>query len=186
MKQYIILLIVFLTVRFGFTQTYTATLSIDTVKVERLKNGDEITIPVRLKKKSGGLLLGFQFFINFNHSILKWRGTNENPQDGVINFNKSMLYSPSDWVFNDNGNQFVALWNDPKLVGVRVNNDIVLFEIKFIYKGEGNNDYMLPLTWGTTFETEDNKVIKGPTEMYSEKADYYELELINGALIIGN
>jgi hypothetical protein len=163
-----------------------ATLSIDTVKMNELKTGDEITVPVRLKKSSDGLLLGFQIFISFNHSTLKWNGTNENPQTGVTNFDKSMLYSSSDWVFNDNGNQFVALWNDPKLFGVSVNDNIVLFEIKFIYTGVENEKDILPLTWGTTFETKDNIVVKGPTEMYSEKADYYELKLIDGAIIVEN
>jgi hypothetical protein len=86
-------------------------------------------------------------------------------------------------MFNDNGNQFVALWNDPGLLGINVSDDIILFEIVFIYQGgllKGTNTV---LNWGQTYEIAEDKLVKGPTEMYDENGDKFELTLTEGGLI---
>jgi hypothetical protein len=164
-------------------QTYSATLSIDTIKISALNPGDEIRVPIRFNEKSGGLIIGFQFFIEFDHSILKWNGTMEKPQNGLIGFNEKMAYNPTDWSFNDNGIQMVALWNDPKFVGVELEKEEVLFQYIFTYLGGLKHGQKSKLTWGETFEQDKGRIIRGPTEMYSDKMDLFDLKKTDGLII---
>ena len=176
MKKHFIFLTIFLfNISFLFSQTYTAKLSIDAINVSELKPGDDIVVPVRLVEKSGGMIVGFQLFIEFNHSLFSWKGVSESPLPGVINFNKNMLYNASDWLFNDNGNQMVALWNDPKLTGVEMNDGDIFFEYVFTYLGGLNTGDNSVFSWGETFEQESGVVVRGITEMYSEKFDHFIL-----------
>ncbi|MCD4664327.1 MAG: hypothetical protein K8R68_03585 [Bacteroidales bacterium] len=183
MKKHFILLTIFLfNISFLFSQTYTAKLSIDAINVSELKPGDDIVVPVRLVKKSGGMIVGFQLFIEFDHSLFSWKGVSESPLPGVINFNKNMLYNPADWLFNDNGNQMVALWNDPKLIGVEMNDGDIFFEYVFTYSGGLNTGDNSVLSWGETFEMENAVVVRGVTEMYSDKFDYFVLTKQDGKI----
>jgi hypothetical protein len=164
-------------------QKLTATLSIDKVDISGLKAGDEISVPVRLVNMSGEKLLGFQLFVNFDHMLLVWPANIDDPAKGVKNISNELPYSGGGWMFNDNGNQFVALWNDPGLLGINVSDDIILFEIVFIYQGgllKGTNTV---LNWGQTYEIAEDKLVKGPTEMYDENGDKFELTLTEGGLI---
>ncbi len=181
-KNFIIIILVSLGVTL-FSQTYTATLSLDSINVKGYNPGDEIIVPVKIKNKSGGMLLGFQFYIGFDHNVLQWKGSMENPVTGIVNFNEKMPYNPNDWTFNDNGNQLVVLWNDPKLVGIPIgDNDIHIISIIFTYKGGIERGGCSELVWGQSVEIENGRIKRGKTEMYSEKTDYYKLTLNNSCI----
>ena len=183
MKKYIFLFIlVFLSVGNLFSQTYNAVLSIDTIYLKGVKIGDEITVPIRLNYKSGGQIIGFQFFIEFDHSLFTWKGTSKNPLDGVNRINNKMPYNSADWLFNDNGNQMVALWlpTDSK---VDMNKGELFFEYIFVYNGGNCNGTKCLFYWGMKNEQKDGKIVRGKTEMYSEEMDLFDLSLNNGIII---
>lgn len=183
MKKYIIsVILIFFMSGIIFSQSYTATLSIDTISVSNLNPGEDIVVPVRLFEKTGGLIIGFQFFIEFDHSLFSWKGSNESPLSGVINLNKNMPYDSDDWLFNDNGNQMVALWSDPNFNGVEMNDGDVFFEYVFTYLGGLNTGDKSEITWGETSEINDGLVVRGVTEMYSEKFDYFVLTKKGGEI----
>ena len=162
-------------------QTYTATLSIGNVDLDGIKPGDDVVVPVKLVKKSGGLIAGFQFFIEFNHNILSWKGTYQEPLTGVKNLYKNMQYS-SDWLFNDNGNAMVALWTDPKNTGVNMDNNDIFFEYVFTYKGGLSAGSDSPLVWENESLVKDGHAMKGITELYSELLDYFVITRENGSV----
>ena len=183
-KHYLFLTILVFHITVLFSQSYyTARLSIDTIDISGLEPGDDVVVPVRLLEKSGGLVIGFQFFIEFDHSVLKWKGTYELPLPGVIDFNENMPFNHGDWLFNDNGNQMVALWEDPGFDGIEMEDGEIFFKYIFTYLGGLDTNDQTPLTWGETFEQDEGKVVRGETEMFSEKLDYFVLTKQNGAII---
>lgn len=185
MMKKILLLCIVLTLfgKFTQSQTYSATLSIGKVDVSALKPGVEVVVPVKLVTKSGGMIAGFQFFIEFDHSLLEWKGTYEKPLTGVKDFEKNMPFS-SEWLFNDNGNSMVAIWTDPKTTGVPMDNGNLFFSYIFTYKGGLKPGMESPLVWENESKIENNKVVKGVTEMYSEKLDYFILTKENGSIFM--
>ncbi len=170
----------------AISQTYTATLVIDTVDITGLKAGSDVIIPVRLVQKSGGLIAGFQLYIGFDHSMFNWKGTTEVPMPGIQNINLSLTNNLTDWMFNDNGNQLIAIWIDPALTGVEFKNGDILAEFIFSYKGGLQSGEKSLLTWGDTYEVKDGIIIKGPTEITSELMDIFVLKYINGYIFKRN
>lgn len=167
---------------YSIAQNRTATLSVDKIDISGIKSGEEVSVPVRLNDKSDGKILGFQLFIDFDHNKLEWPGNIDDPLKGVKSFYVDIPYEEGGWVLNDNGNQVVILWDDPGLVGKEIPLNIVLFELVFIYKGNLVADDILPLVWGQTYEIVDDRLAKGPTEMYDENGEKYILTLKNGEI----
>lgn len=168
----------------SIAQTYTATLAIDDVVVQDLKPGDDVIVPVKLVEKSGGLIAGFQLFIGYDHTLFTWKGTTDDPLPGIRSVHPNCKYSPGDWIFNDNGNQFVAIWIDPALSGVQINNGDIIGEFVFKYNGGLNPGDKSLLIWGDAFELNEGVVVKGPTELTSELIDIFVLKFINGSITI--
>ena len=166
------------------SQTYTATLAIDDIEVKELKPGDDVIVPVKLAEKSGGLVAGFQLFIGYDHSVFSWKGTTQDPLPGINAVHQNCKYSAGDWIFNDNGNQFVAIWIDPALTGVQINKGEVIGEFVFTYQGGLQPGDKSPLIWGNSFELNEGVVVKGPTEVTSELIDIFVLTFINGSISI--
>jgi hypothetical protein len=166
----------------AFSQNYSATLAVGEVNVKQLKPGDDLIVPVILKEKSGGRLATFQLFIGFDHNLLSWKGTWEDPLPGIRNFNVNMPYSSASWVINDNGNQMVAVWDDPNFKGVDMKNGEVFFEIVFTYKGGLTAGAKSILNWGDTYEDIEGKLVRGKTELYDEDLKNFTLTTIDGIL----
>ena len=163
-------IVLLLSASFAFTQTFNATLAIDDVDVTALNPGDDVIIPVRLEyMDTGGLIIGFQFLIEFDHTILLWKGQ----LMGVTNFNPVFLpLSPYDWLFNDNGIALTALWFDPTYTNEPVNipNGEQFFDLIFTYIGGlGVPDSSL-----LTFQDQ--------TEMYSQFFEPFVLSYNNGSI----
>lgn len=185
MKNFISLCIsIICFISIAISQTYTATLAIDDLDITGLNSGDAVIVPVRMVEKSGGMIAGFQLFIGFDHTYLGWNGTSETPLKGIQNVHTNLKYSPGDWVFNDNGKQFVAIWIDPALTGVELRNGDVIAEFIFNYKGGLQPGEKSLLTWGDTYEVNEGIVEKGPTEITSELFDIFVLKYINGSVFI--
>lgn len=166
-----------------YGQTYTATLAMEEVDISNIEVGEEIVVPIKLVNRSGGKILGFQFFIEYDHSIITWKGSTEDPLLGVLNFNAKIPYSPDLWLFNDNGTFLAVSYSDnPTSSGVDIPNGEIFFEYIFTYNGGLNKGEKLELVWGTKFEQEEGIVVKGATELYSELLDLYQLKLIEGSL----
>ncbi len=188
MKKVLLSFIVLLmSASLAFSQTYNATLAIDNVDVSTLSAGDDVVIPVRLEYMDpGGLDIGFQFFIQFDHAILTWKGSNPNPTPGVTNFNPVMPYNSADWAFNDNGTALVVLWNDPTFNGVYMADGEQFFDLIFTYNGGLNQGDSSPLVFQTAKSVSNGgKLVKGPTEMYSQLFDYFVLTLNQGSVYVG-
>lgn len=174
--------ILFILSIFTFGQTYKATLAIEDIDISNIEVGGEIVVPIKLVNTSGGKIIGFQFFIEYDHSIITWKGSNKDPLLGIVNFHAKIPYSPDTWLFNDNGTFLAVSYSDSNSPGVSINDDEIFFEYLFTYNGGLEKNKKLEIVWGTTFEQEEGLVVRGKTEMYSELLDYFELELINGAI----
>jgi hypothetical protein len=166
----------------SISQTYKATLSIDDVDISDLKPGDDVIVPIRFVEISGGKFLGFQLFVGFDHNILSWKGTAENPLPGIRSLNPKMSFEVSSWIFNDNSNQMAGIWSPPGFDGLEFKGGELILEYIFTYKGGLQPGEVSPLIWGDTFEMTEGIVKKGPTEIVSEKLDNYVLTLINGSI----
>jgi hypothetical protein len=176
------LFVIFLS-HYSVSQTYTATIEIEKVRIDGLKAGDEIIIPLRLVEKSGGLIWGFQFFINYDHSVLTWKGTVENPLSGVKGFNDKIPYSKSDWLFNDTGYQIACSYTGGATSsGVDIRNGEIFLEYIFVYKGNLKKGEFSGINWGRENVLPPEDVFKGITEMYSELMDYFELKYNDGEI----
>jgi hypothetical protein len=182
MKKIIILcLIAICNTYLAESQTYTATIEIGKASITDLKAGDEIIIPLRLAEKSGGLIWGFQFFINYDHTVLAWKGTVENPLTGVKSFNEKIPYSKSDWLFNDTGYQIACSYTGGATSGgVDIKNGEIFLEYIFVYKGGLKRGEFSGINWGRENVLPPEDVFKGITEMYSELMDYFELKYNDG------
>ena len=180
-KVNFILIIVIFGIKLSISQTYSAKLAIDSISIAELKAGDKVTVPIKLLEKSGGVIVGFQFFIEFDHSLFTWMGTSSNPLNGVKNINENMPYNSNDWLFNDNGNQMVALWL-PTDMEVDIKEGDVFFEYIFTYNGNYPTDKETLFSWGTFNEQKEGRIVRGKTEMYSEKLDLYKLSFSDGVV----
>ena len=93
-KMYFFGLILFFQLVIVRSQTLDyATLFIDKVNLSGINSGEDVKVQVRLKEKSEGLITGLQFFIGFDHTILTWKGTWENPQTGIVSIHENMAYN---------------------------------------------------------------------------------------------
>ena len=81
----------------------TATLQIGSTDISGLDPGDKVYVPVYCDAISANLIIGFQFFIAFDHAVLAWDGTSTNPLPGLQGVHPNFPYNASDWLFNDNG-----------------------------------------------------------------------------------
>lgn len=159
------------------------TLSIDKIDISKKKAGDKIIVPLHLNNESGIKIMGFQFFVGFDHSLMSWDGTYENPLPGATNFNEKMPVESGDWLFNDNGNQVVVLWNERSLKGVEINGKHTIVELIFTYKGGLKAGEKSPLVWGETMKDVDGKLVLGKTEMYNEEIKSMDLKLVSGEVV---
>lgn len=183
MKKYLLIqLIVLGFICTTFAQTYPATLTIGNVDASGLEPGTEFTIPVMLSNRSGGLIKGLQLYLEFDHTLFEWAGTHEFPMDGIKDLHASMPYDPEDWMFNDTGSQFVALWLDPSHGGIEMGDDELIFNLLFVYKTKMPVGSETRFVWGETIEIVDGLLIRGETKMVSEKMDYFNLTLVNGSI----
>jgi hypothetical protein len=182
-KKIILGLFISLFVNIVIAQTYNATIAIEEVNVSGSMAGEDIIVPVRLVEISGGLIMGFQFYIEFDHSVLTWKGSSNDPLTGIAKIPKDLPYDPADWVFNDNGSQIAAIYMDNDLKGYAARNGELFFELIFTYNGGLGQGNSTPLIWGEVAEIKDGMVLKGETKMASEKLDYYILKKINGLVI---
>jgi hypothetical protein len=164
----------------GFSQSKNVTLSIGEVDIRGLNPGDEIIIPVSLVGKTDALIGGFTLFINFDHNIMSWKGTLDEPENGVRNVHPKLPLANGWWIFNDNGNQMVALWDDGTFKGINIYDGDLLFEFVFTYKGGLNKGERSNLTWGTIYEVVDGRLVRGITEMYDESVINYSIKTIDG------
>jgi hypothetical protein len=183
MKKYLLIQLVVL----GFVcttiaQTYHATLTIGNVDVSGSEPGAEFTIPVKLSNRSGGLIKGLQLYIEFDHALFEWAGTYEFPLNGIKDLHARMPYNSEDWMFNDTGLQFVALWMDPSFNGIGMGDDELIFNLVFVYKTKMPVGSEARFVWGETIEIVDGLLIRGETKMVSEKMDYFNLTLVNGSV----
>lgn len=78
----------------SMAQNYTATIAIGDVDISKLKPGDDVMVPVKLVEKSGGLFSILQFYMDYDHSLLKWKGSYKEPLAGVKAFHVNMQYAP--------------------------------------------------------------------------------------------
>jgi hypothetical protein len=185
MKKIIFLLIVLYgTIQETKSQTYTATILIDTVHTRELNVGDSIFIPVRLGERSGGTISGFQIYIEFDHSIFKWNGSLEDPLPGVRNINGNIPYSKANWIFNDGGKQFVAIWFDATFKGQEIKEKDIIFEVVLTCIKPVEAGFISQINLGKTFEDVEGRLVRGVTQLYSEVPDYYVLKYIDGQVII--
>jgi hypothetical protein len=183
MKKSIVLVCMLASIAlFAFSQNNSITLEVGEVRVKNMKPGDDIRVPVILSEKSGGLLAAFQLFIGFDHSLLTWKGTWENPMPGIININENTPYNETSWVINDNGSQMVAVWDDPNFNGIDMKNGDIFFEVVFTYKGGLAEGASSPMVWGDYYEDVEGKLMKGKTEIYDENLLNFNLTFINGGL----
>ena len=163
-------IVLLLSTSFAFTQTFSATLAIDDVDVSVLNPGDDVIVPVRLEYMDpGGLVLGFDFFIEFDHDNLTWKGTNANPLPGVTNFNPVMPYSPADWSFEDNGTALEAMWQSPTSPSYIADGE-QFFDLIFTYNG------------GLGVPDSSHIIFQEQTFMMSHFFDYIVLSYNNGSV----
>lgn len=184
MKSYLLLaILVYCTISSSMAQTGSATLTIGKIDISNLKPGDKVKIPLKMTNFTGGLVLGFQLFVGFDHEFLTWDGTLENPSPGVEKFDKNLPFRPDAWMFNDNASQIVSLWGDPELKGIALPETLIFCNLVFTYKGGLQSGMSSPLTWGDTYKDVDGLLVQGKTEMFDEKTNNYQLTLINGELV---
>ena len=184
MNRYIVLgLFLFCLMGIGFSQEGKLTLSIGEVKVAKLNPGDKVIVPITLNNESGIKIVGMQLFVGFDHNILTWDGTMSNPTPGIQNFNENCPYSSSEWMFNDNGNQMGALWNEPSISAIAFNGSNILFEYIFTYKGGIGKGETSQLIWGKEYKDMDGRLVLGKTEVYDGDLKPIDINLVDGKLI---
>jgi hypothetical protein len=167
----------------GFSQSGKVTLSVGEVKVSKLNPGDKVNVPVKLINESGVKIVGLQLFVGFDHSILSWDGTMSNPTPGVRNFNAKCPYSSTEWMFNDNGSQMGALWNEASITAIEFDGEFVLFEYVFTYKGGLEKGGASPLSWGATYKDVEGRLVLGKTEVYDGDLKLIDLNFVDGKLV---
>jgi PKD repeat protein len=135
--------------------------------------GQEVLIPVVVVSKTPGYdVIGFDFFIEFDHTYLQWPGTPGPGTNGFTGLNALFgAYAAGDWTWNDNGTALVSLWTDPTYTGLNFPDGAVLFNARFTYKGGLAPGMTSPLTWQTAKQLVGNdeiKLAKGVTNVYHQ------------------
>ena len=176
MKNFTLSFIMFiLSASYAFAQTFNATIAIDDVDISNLSPGDDVIIPVRQEyMEPDGGLLGIDLYIEFDHTILTWKGTNANPLPGVTNFNPVMSYSPADWYFFDDSIAVYANWICPTFCWVNIPDGEQFFDFIFTYNGGLGS----PDSSYITFQEQ--------TSMVSQYFDLFVLSFNNGSIYTTN
>ena len=189
MKKYSIVLAFLICTSFVYAQQNGISFGLPRVDVSQLNVGDEIIIPIKVVSKTpngpvlGSFCIGFDLFFSFDHNLLQWKGSADDPIPGVQNFSPLCSYSTNDWIFNDNGIVQVCLWQDPVYSGEDFPDGTILFEYVFIYKGGLKKGESSPLIWTTEQIVEKGRVKTGKTDAYTDKlAPYEDVVLINGSI----
>ena len=184
MKKFLLIIGLLISANMMFAQS-TATLRVGSTDASGLVPGDKVYVPLIVDDIStGSLIIGFDTFVSFDHDVLSWDGTTTDPLPGVQAIHPNMPYNPSDWLFNDNGDEIIALWYDPDYSGELVNPGESFLTYVFTYLG-GETD----LVWGvnvdapTTFEP-GKGLEKGNTAMWDQYFTDFTLTLVNGSVSV--
>ncbi len=186
-KSLVIFVFIFFSI-FAYAQ-FGISFSLPEIDVSNLKVGDDIVIPIVVSDRypdgnmSGNLCVGHSLFFKFDHKLLAWKGTADNPQPGVQNFSPLCPFSMNDWLFNDNGVVQACIWIDPNFSGENFPKGTVLFEYVFTYLGGLKEGESSNLVWTKEAIIEDNKMKEGKSEAITDKLiNYDEIGLINGRI----
>ncbi len=199
MKKTLLIITAFmLSATFTFAQ-FDITFGVPDVDISTLNVGDDVIVPVLMVNRTptgvpGSMVIGFDLFVGFDHDLLTWKGTNPNPTPGVINFHSYFTggYNPSDWLFNDNGTEMVALWTDPTYLGGDFEDGAVLFEYVFTYEGGLDPGGSSPFTWGISKSLQGDsenkiKMVKGITSAFTDFfAVFDNVYLEDGSIFMGS
>ena len=122
--------VLLLSASFSFSQNGTITLGIPDIDLTGYNPGDDVVVPlVCVYKEPGYDIIGFDFFVGFDHTLLTWKGSNPNPLPGIQNINPLLTpYNAGDWIFNDNGSAVVCLWQDPTYLGANLPDGSVFYD----------------------------------------------------------
>jgi PKD repeat protein len=141
------------------------TLGLGDVDLTGYTVGQEVLVPVVIVSKTPGYdVIGFDFFIEFDHTYLQWLGTPGTGLNGFTGLNPLFgAYSTGDWTWNDNEIALISLWQDPTYMGINFPDGAIVFNARFSYKGGLDPGMTSPLTWQTA------KQLAGTTEIKLEK-----------------
>ncbi len=181
MRKFLLIIIglmVYGTIVFGQA---TATLRAGSTDLTGITPGTKIYLPIVVDAISANLVTGYQFFIDYDHSVMSWDGTITNPTPGVSYWNPNFTNFPGDYLFNDNGTAIIVSYVDGTYNGKVINPGEIFITFKFTYLG-GQTD----LIWETIEDGINGKSGKYITEMYDENFDFYTLTLINGCVCLPN
>lgn len=184
MKKFLLIIGLLISANMIFAQS-TATLRVGSTDASGLTPGDKVYVPLIVDDISAGsLIIGFDLFVAFDHTVLSWDGTNPDPLPGVQSIHPNMPYTPSDWLFNDNGEEIIALWYDPDYSGELVNPGESFFTYVFTYLG-GETD----LTWGVDVDASSGfdpgkGLEKGNTAMWDQNFLDFNLTLVDGSVSV--
>jgi hypothetical protein len=169
MKKFILWLLLILGISTSMMgQKYLATIGIDDVDLKKNAIGEDVIIPIRLIEKSGGLFSILQFYIDYDHALLRWKGSYQNPLPGINKFHINMSYTQESWAFNDNGYEVIALWNDPKFQGVNVETNEVMIELIFTIVDKLALGNTSTISFSTKNEYIEGRQVRGVTEIIDE------------------
>lgn len=167
------------------------TLGLEEATYASLTVGDEVQVDlIMVSKEPGYDVIGFDFFVEFDHAVLQWKGSNPNPTAGIINFNPLCPYSAADWIFNDNGVALASLWQDPTYLGANFPDGSVVYTMLFTYLGGLNPGEQTDLFFQTSKEligTQSIKLAKGQTNAYHQFfAPFMPVNLVPGYVLWEN
>ena len=176
MKTILLIIIIFLlSTGIAVSQTFDATIAIDDVDVTNILPGDDVIIPIRLEyMEPGGGLIVIDLFIEYDHTILTWKGTTEDPLPGVTNFNPVMPYSPADWYFADDSTAVYSSWACPTFCWVNIPDGEQFFDLIFTYNG------------GLGLQDSSFITFQEQTYLTSQNFDFFVLTFNNGSIFSTN
>lgn len=139
--------------------------SIDKINSNSLKVGDTVLINLNVEQYLQPIS-SFQIFFEFDQNVL----------DFVKTKNVNDLFS-SQWRDNINENYFVGLYIDYNKVGLTIDNDDIICQLQFVYKG-GDSD----LSWSRSTDNKENSKVKGITKFLNSQNEPIDLNLIDGCV----
>ena len=172
-KVVFIFLMLIMGASYSFAQ-YDATVRVPDIDITGLNAGDTFIIPFIMDSKTaGGLITGFQTYIDFDHTIMSWNGTFADPTPGVSYFNPLMPYNGNgnDWTINDNTgeNAMFAFWMDPNFMGVDVPDGDTFIAFIFTYNGGLDDNEQISILWNTQY-----------TSITDAQSSPFNLSFVNG------
>jgi uncharacterized membrane protein len=160
----------------------TATLSFGSTDLTGYNPGDKVYVPINCDAITPPATSGFQFFIEFDHTVLSWDGSTANPLPGAQNFHPNIQYNSSEWLFFDNGVSLGCSFLDNNFLSRNINSGETFLVYVFTYLG-GETE----LVWQLSDKgNQTYKFGKGVTEMYDENFEYFDLTLIDGCACFAN